>query len=301
MDVRRLPHIWVLVCLLVVGIVVTREIAMPTADVVNMVHQIQLAIHPAPKSASGTSEPMALASASHEGPPAVFDMPNECGHQGGDAQHDLTLMGLKVRAEERHDKAEAGIVVAQSPSADARVLRGSSVVLTVSQGPGAVLVPDLKNQTQEQAQAALTALGLGTEIMRRHDMRAPPGTVLALQPATGAAMRPGSTVRVVVSVGPYTGSIVPDVMGMPYDQAMEAAGRAGMLVSVLRQTGDPDENIVKGQKPMPGTELTSPPPPLFIVLGPPAPTPSPSASPSGLAAPIRNSRGSGGAVGGGDH
>lgn len=277
--------------LLVCGVVVTRHIAMSPQDVMSTVSQLREIVHPSP------GHPHARPTATPPPPVAtepvhtIFNVPNVCGLQAAVAARELSELGLKVASRTAPSTQGEGIVVEQSPSADAEVLRGNTVTLTVSSGAAWVTVPDLKDKTEAQARDILAQAGLASRTLRRHDMRAPQGTVLQVQPASGARMREGSAVLLVVSGGPYSGHVVPDVMGLSYDQALSAAGQSGMLLQILRETGDRDAAVVKGQRPMPGTELPDPPPALLVVLGPPAPKPS--SSPS--AVPGRGSGGQAGA------
>jgi len=97
----------------------------------------------------------------------------------------------------------AGSVISQSPAAGTNVAPGSAVALTVSLGPALVAVPNVVNQTQANASAALSAAGLTTgAVTNASSATVPAGSVIGQNPAAGANVALGSAVALVVSTGP---------------------------------------------------------------------------------------------------
>ncbi|HUF33718.1 MAG TPA: serine/threonine protein kinase [Acidimicrobiales bacterium] len=83
----------------------------------------------------------------------------------------------------------------------ALVLGAIALAAMRSDGPGPVVVGDVVGQPAEQAEAHLVALGLTTtRVDAAGDATA--GTVTATEPAAGAEVPAGSTVRLHVSLGP---------------------------------------------------------------------------------------------------
>jgi serine/threonine-protein kinase len=73
----------------------------------------------------------------------------------------LTTAGFKVTAQLVHNETiPAGQVISQTPNAGTRANKGSTVKLTVSNGPPKVKVPNLRCMTRRQAQDTLAARGL---------------------------------------------------------------------------------------------------------------------------------------------
>jgi serine/threonine-protein kinase len=76
------------------------------------------------------------------------------------------------------------------------------VEIVVSGGPGTVTVPDVVCQDVDEAQAEVSAAGLGFDVIGSEFSDCPEGTVAEQNPAGGAEVERGSTVRVVESEGP---------------------------------------------------------------------------------------------------
>jgi len=106
----------------------------------------------------------------------------------------------------------------------------TATALPPSPTPSTVAVPSLVGARFEDAQRSL--LDGGLRVSRRDEYNAsyPAGVVAAQDPAPGAASERGAVVTLVVSRGP-TGVTVPNVMGMPEDQAKSALTAAGLKVS----------------------------------------------------------------------
>jgi MYXO-CTERM domain-containing protein len=102
----------------------------------------------------------------------------------------------------------AGSVISQSPSAGTSLAAGSAVSLVVSTGP--VATPNVVNQTEAAATAALTGAGLAVgTVTRESSATVPSGSVISQSPASGANVASGSAVALVVSTGPSTPTTPP--------------------------------------------------------------------------------------------
>lgn len=126
---------------------------------------------------------------------------------------DLTTLVLQVT----DDTVEAGKVVRTNPAAGTVVTQGSQISLYVSKGKAQVGIPDVKNQTLDQAKATLTAAGFvpGTETKVSSPNLAE-GVVVGTDPASGTPVAPGTTVNLLISSGKVT---VPSVVGKPLAEA----------------------------------------------------------------------------------
>ena len=150
-----------------------------------------------------------------------------------DAEKQLQDANLKpVVKQAATGKAKKGIVFDQNPPANTLLPPQSSVTITVSTGPADVQVPELTNKTLADAQTALqqAKLKLGTQTPQ--DSQLPPGTVLSQDPKAGTKATEGSAVNVVVASG--TGK-VPDVRGLPADQAQTTLSEAGYSPEIVEQ------------------------------------------------------------------
>ena len=102
------------------------------------------------------------------------------------------------------DTVPAGRVLSQSPPGGDEIARGVTVSFVVSLGPK-VIVPDVMGMTVAEAQAALSAAGLLSQIVEETDDTVTAGQLMRQEPAAGTAVALGSTVTLVVSAGPEDG------------------------------------------------------------------------------------------------
>jgi serine/threonine-protein kinase len=160
-----------------------------------------------------------------------------------------------------------GTVKGTNPPAGSQIERQAEIRLIVSLGPNPVAVPAISGQTLDQVRDSLEAVNLilGTTSQEFNDF-VDEGSVLRLvdefdQPlAAGSQVLAGSTLNAVVSAGP-----LPNVAGLPVDEAREILQRAG-LTGVVGGDGAfsdtvPEGYVVEvslpaGMTPRPGDTLT---------------------------------------------
>jgi serine/threonine-protein kinase len=127
-------------------------------------------------------------------------VPGVIGFSVGQAVAQVRRAGLRSSIRRELAPESAGTVVNQRPAAGQEVATGSLLVLTVSQGPAPVQVPNLIGLNQAQAGVRLSALGLEARYVRETSDQ-PSAQVIAQRPAPGTAISKGSTVRVTLSKG----------------------------------------------------------------------------------------------------
>lgn len=150
-----------------------------------------------------------------------------------DAESRLQAANLKpLVKQEATDKAQKGIVFDQNPPANTLLPPQSQVTITVSTGPANVQVPDLTNKTLADAQTALQQQKLKLGKQTPQDSQLPPGTVISQDPKAGTQATEGSPVNVVVASG---NGKVPDVRGLPADQAQTTLSEAGYSPEIVEQ------------------------------------------------------------------
>jgi beta-lactam-binding protein with PASTA domain/predicted Ser/Thr protein kinase len=118
-----------------------------------------------------------------------------------------------------------GSVCTQSPEQDKVVDKGTTVTFTVYAGPANVTVPQVTNETFDQAQKDLNKVTLKAQ---RTDVNStqPAGTVLDQDPPAFASEPPGTTVKLSVSNGK---SKLPDVRGLSFQDAKTKLQNAGWI------------------------------------------------------------------------
>ncbi len=192
------------------------------------------------------------------GPPTV-PAPNVVGLSQAQAIADIVGAGLVVgTVNQQSDNAvPAGDVISQDPISGTMVVQGSAIDLLVSLGPGMISVPNVVGLSTGQATADIvdTNLILGTVSHQNH-ATVPAGDVISQLPVGGTLVNPGSSIDLVVSLGP--GSVaVPNVVELTEADAMANIGAAGLAVgTVMQQT---DDTVLAGkvisQDPAAGTTV----------------------------------------------
>jgi serine/threonine-protein kinase len=133
------------------------------------------------------------------------------------AQH----AGLTLHVSHRASSDPKDVVLGQSPAAGQWLYGGDRTVdVVVSLGPPAVTVPDLFGMPPETATAALAKVGLIAKGAHGFRQTEPKGQVYNQYPIVGAALPPGSTVKIYWSDGPSP-MRVPDLHGESCTQAKE--------------------------------------------------------------------------------
>jgi eukaryotic-like serine/threonine-protein kinase len=91
-----------------------------------------------------------------------------------------------------------GQIIATSPGRGSEVERGSTVRVTLSDGPAPVEVPNVRGQLLTEAVETLEGLGFEVEVERRGGVGAffNPGRVFEQDPGPGRELLPGETVLV---------------------------------------------------------------------------------------------------------
>lgn len=121
----------------------------------------------------------------------------------------------------------AGTVIGQEPPAG--TLTTASVVrLVISGGPPPVRVPEVVGDRWALAAESLADAGVAPRRRDAYDETRAVGVVLAVEPAAGVTVAPGSTVTVTVSKG-RAPVAVPTVAGRSYEQAAAALRARGFV------------------------------------------------------------------------
>lgn len=116
-----------------------------------------------------------------------------------------------------------------------------------------VIVPDLRNSSEKEAQEMLGKLGLVMRVERSdYDAQVPVGFVVSQQPEANAGLKPGRSVGVVMSLGTRV-RMVPDLRGMSQRQARNLLQSNGLdigRVARIQHVGDAREHVVATSPPV---------------------------------------------------
>ena len=168
------------------------------------------------------------------------------------AQATLEKDGFKVAVKRVVNVASRDRVLGQDPGAGSKADDGSTVTLTVSNGPGQGTVPDVAELPQPRAQTVLREAGFRTRVQQRFSSAVAQGVAIGTQPPAGTRVERLSRVLLVVSKGPQTVA-VPDVVGDTESAAKANVNQAGLQVEVVAERANQSPGDVLSQAPAPGT------------------------------------------------
>jgi eukaryotic-like serine/threonine-protein kinase len=180
-------------------------------------------------------------------------VPFVVGLQQAQAVNLITEEGLvpRVRRVPNSD-VEEGVVFAQNPSEGTRVEDETRVQIDVSSGKPEVEIPSVVGQTRDSAVAELTQSGLDAQVVEVNSEKEA-GTVTSQSPKAGTVVIEDTRVQIRVSTGPRPVS-VPNVIGLPFDQASSELQSAGFSVNRADVASDLAKGIVVDQDPNGGAE-----------------------------------------------
>ena len=207
----------------------------PTAPPVSPTSNPVIVVSPTPATPSPTATPTPSAtptrtpepSPTPSPTPVLATVPQLIGSTVEQARVAVQPGGFQLAIEEVFsDSFGAGLIADQDPAAGARVEEGSVITVRVSQGPGTVTLPRVQGRPVDEVVAQLEALGLTVQTVEEPSSTVPRGNVIRVEPANQVAS--GGTVTVYVSSGDQV--IVPNVYGVPYQQAINMLENAGLVV-----------------------------------------------------------------------
>ena len=155
-----------------------------------------------------------------------------------DAENQLRNLGFVLEYRQGYsDNVKKGDVISVEPGVGSKVNKGSTVVVTVSNGPEKVKLPDnLQGQSEAYVRNALKDLGLvDGRVSTVESASVPAGMVVELSPEKGSTddkgaqtVEAGSTVNIVLSSGKVK---VPSLVGLTKDQAIAALTAQDVLLN----------------------------------------------------------------------
>ncbi len=186
------------------------------------------------------------------------DVPRLAGATEEKATAQLRAAGFDVTVADRRfsEKVPAGAVVRTDPVGGSSAGAGSTIGLVLSLGPERYEIPEVRNLSVAEASAALSATNLRVAGERRrfHDT-IPAGTVIGTSPPAGRDVKRRTPVALLISRGPAPVD-VPDVTGLPTDDAVAALADLGLAASVDESIVTPLGRVYE-QNPAPGTRVTA--------------------------------------------
>lgn len=130
-----------------------------------------------------------------------------------------------------------GAALSISPDPGTTMKHDATVTITLSKGPMPVSMPDVVGKTKDDMTASFAELKLTANITEQYDDKIAAGTVISTSVKPGTQLKWGDSVDVVVSKGPET-TVLPNVVGMTYDEAAKQLEKLGFTVKKSAPLGD---------------------------------------------------------------
>ena len=161
-----------------------------------------------------------------------------------DARQAIVAAGLYVEAVRHRFDGEVaqGHVIRVRPET-ARLPRGTSVILIVSDGPKPVPIPDVGGMTEHRAVQVLTGRGFDVVIEEDFSKKVARGRAIGTDPEEGTELQPGDTITLRISLGPEFFDC-PNFEGMSVDAARALAESLGLKLTALPVPGSSGSNVV---------------------------------------------------------
>jgi len=186
--------------------------------------------------------------------PAQVVVPSVLGKPEEQATTTLEDAGFEVDTTGVPTDQPPGTVLEQDPRAGEEADEGSTVLLTVSQGPGTAEVPKVEGLPEREAVKKLDRAGFRVKSQGRASSDVRAGLAIGTKPEEGTPLEQGARVTLLVSEGPELVE-VPSVLGQQQDIAESQLRNAGLLANVETEDSDEPEGTVIAQDPGAGSTL----------------------------------------------
>ena len=140
-----------------------------------------------------------------------------------------------------NDGVDKGYIIDTIPQKGKTASDKSTVEIIVSMGK-AIVVPDLTNNTEDEAINQINSLGLKTEVIYEYSENIGKGRVVKSIPECGSIVEADSIVEIVVSKGKRI--VMPDIIGMNTEEGIAILKELGVEV-ITKKVFDTQETLGK--------------------------------------------------------
>jgi len=182
-------------------------------------------------------------------------VPGVIGAPAAQARTLLEQRGFQVDVVRKKSVQPVDQVIQQDPGPGAKVKKGSTVGLTVSDGPPDAVVPDVEDLPLKVALRQLRKKGFVPDINQKTSDTVQKGLVISTTPAGGTVLAQGERVRVDVSGG-VAKFAAPNVVGLGQSAAESALENKDLVPVVQEQESDQPQGNVLQQSPPAGTSVS---------------------------------------------
>lgn len=194
------------------------------------------------------------------------------------ALQELYNADLKPRiVRSQHDTVPKGTAIGTEPESGASMDPGAEVVLNISEGPSAVMIPEsLPGKTEAAARDILRQSGLvgAPSTTTANSATVPAGIVITTTPAPGQMVGVGTSVELIVSTGKVA---LPELRGRTREEAEAALKELGLVPAVIEVENAQVEagRVTDQSDPVNATVEQGKTVTIVVAKAPPPPPPSP--------------------------
>ncbi|WP_194190526.1 Stk1 family PASTA domain-containing Ser/Thr kinase [Clostridium chrysemydis] len=190
--------------------------------------------------------------------PKDVKLPNFVGMKIDDAQVEAKKYDLTLDIKKENSGKEEGTVLNMDPKAGDTVKEGSTVKVTVSAGKKKVEVPNVVEESLEDAKAILKSKGLtNISVSEEYSSSYGAGTVMSQNPSKGQEVTEDTDITLTVSKGPEIKKVtVPNVVGSSKDSAIEQLNSANLKVNIETVDASSEDQVGKVTSISPGAGAT---------------------------------------------
>jgi serine/threonine-protein kinase len=186
--------------------------------------------------------------------PEKAAVPDVVGKQFEAARTVLINAGFKVERQGVTSSVVKDRVLREDPQPGTKTKKGSTITLTVSDGPGTTVVPDVTNLPEARAKKVLQEQGFKTTVQNEPSDAIEKGRATRTSPSGGQQIERGTLITVFVSSGP--GKVtVPNVTGQNEASATAELSNVGLKADVTEEESSENPGTVLRQSPSAGSKL----------------------------------------------
>ncbi len=178
----------------------------------------------------------------------THEVPAIQGMSRDEAETTIRNLNLTVAWEKEYSETvEKNTVIKTSPVTGTEVDEGSTVTITLSDGPAKVSVPgNLEGQSESYVRSVLEEAGFTAgRTSTVNSPTVPTGMVVTTEPGTGESVDAGATIDIILSTGKVE---VPNVTGMSREDAIAALQAPNVMLSTnietVQSTGQPAGTVI---------------------------------------------------------
>ena len=167
------------------------------------------------------------------GPGSKVTVPSLIGGTMEDAANLLTPIGLtsEIASQEFNEEISKGVIISTDPEAGAKIDEGGLVQITLSKGPERYLIPSVAQLTVEAATKILSSIPIADPVIQEvFNNKIPKGFVIGTEPTSGAQVRRGAGIKLIVSKGIEQITLI-NFVNKSGEEALNTLTEAGFKVS----------------------------------------------------------------------